>query len=160
VQRRGGHGRTERADADTTLGQPGREGVQRQAVVLVRRARQQHRPASRQLGRRRRDVAQDDGRAVGQQVLHLDALAGGRPARTHRDEHGAQDVVPGVQHAVLGDLLADEGRHRVRVEGHGRASEPPRDPVRPGHRQDASAWTTAAGREPARAVRQGCVVRG
>jgi hypothetical protein len=160
VQRRGGHGRTERPHADAALGQARGQGVQRQGVVLVGRAGQQHRAAAGQLRGGGRELAQDHGGAVGEQVLDLDALAGGGPPRPDRDEHGTQHVVPGVQDAAALDLLADERGDRVRVQRHRRPAQAADGAVGAGQGQDPAPRTSPAPAEPALPVGQGRVVAG
>ncbi len=110
--------------------------MQGQGVLIIRGAREQHRPATRQAQHTVTDRAQHDGRAVRQRVLDLDPLAGRGPAGADGDKDGAQDVIPGVQHAVSRDLLAQHVAHRLGVERHRGPTQTAYGGVRPGRRED------------------------
>ncbi|GMA88114.1 hypothetical protein GCM10025868_33640 [Angustibacter aerolatus] len=108
---------------DAALGERRRDGVQGQAVLLLVEAGQQDGRGVARLGEPVAGGAQHPHDALAEQVLGLDALAGGCEALAEPDEHRHAEGVPGGDDAVGAHLPAQHLGDAVGVERHRGASQ-------------------------------------
>ena len=144
------HARPEHAGPHPTLGERCREHVQREDVVVPRRAREEHRRLGAEPAAQAAPVLPQglDG-GLAEQVLHLDTVAGPGPGLPRGHENGAQQRVVRRDDTVGGERLLDDLRGGVDVEAAGRPRQALHPRPRPGDGEHTPARTAGAPHGPA-----------